>query len=316
MEPNWPQLLEGYTFSVNDIHGASRANGLTLYLPEAGASLLSRKYTTKQLVRTPTTFDVEAAFRAKRYFAGFMYRNCGIFEDAIVRVTFFHLLSEGYKKVTALSDCRAETRTPAETAEVQQVMKEAPASFNGDWFVGMDEAAAIFRPYKFGFAMDNSAVPGALSEKLVNAYFAPSIPIFYGGSDIVGHLNKEAIVHCNISYKAEWETPVWRAAHAKADWFPLSGKFNYEQYQRAEKELSITDMRVANLKPLLREGAKGCIDQIRRLDNDDDAYKQMLGKSLVKNDRVEGSIFDLEDLGKRMRLAMTATEYSNLANQD
>jgi hypothetical protein len=262
MEPNWPQLLPGYTFSVNDIHGGNRANGLTLYLPEAGASLLNRKYKAHNLVRTPEIFDVEAAFAKKRFFAGFMYRNCGIFEDAIVRVTFFHLLSEGYKKVTALSDCRSETRSAKEEEEVRTVMREAPASFNGDWFVGMDEAAAIFQPYKFGFGMDNSAVPGALSEKLVNAYFAPSIPIFYGGVDIAQHLNKNAFVYCNITYRQEWEKPVWRAAHAKADWFPLSGQFSYEVYQRAEKEMKITDMRVANLKPLLKKGAQPCIDQV------------------------------------------------------
>ncbi len=41
MEPNWPRLLEGYTFSVNDIHAGHGANGLTIYLPEAGASLVS-----------------------------------------------------------------------------------------------------------------------------------------------------------------------------------------------------------------------------------------------------------------------------------
>ena len=40
MEPNWPRLLEGYTFSVNDIHAGHGANGLTIYLPEAGASLV------------------------------------------------------------------------------------------------------------------------------------------------------------------------------------------------------------------------------------------------------------------------------------
>ncbi len=243
---------------------------------------------------------------------GFMYRNCGIYEDAIVRVTFFHLLSDGYKKVTALSDCRKETRSVKEEAEVRQVMKEAPASFRGDWFVGMDEAAAIFRPYKFAFAMDNSVTPGAVSEKLVNAYLAPSVPIFYGGIDIAQHLNRDAFIYCNISYRPEWERPVWRAAHKKANWFPLSGKFNYDQYLRAEKEFRITDMRVENLKPRLLKDAQPCITQIKSLDNDDAAYKRMLGQSLVQNDRVKGSIFDLAALGRRMRAAMVATEVSNL----
>jgi hypothetical protein len=42
----------------------------------------------------------------------------------------------------------------------------------------------------------------------------------------------------------------------------------------------------------------------------------MLSESLVQHDTVKGSIFDLEHLGKRMRAAMVATEYSNLKNQN
>ena len=53
-EPNWPVLLPGYTFSVNDIHGADGEEigpGLTTYLAEAAASLLFRKHTVEEVAR-------------------------------------------------------------------------------------------------------------------------------------------------------------------------------------------------------------------------------------------------------------------------
>jgi hypothetical protein len=189
------------------------------------SSIIHRLHFVLLLQVRPRNFDAAAVLKKKKHFAGFMYRNCGFFLDSIVRTFFFALLSREYKKVLPMSDCMSTHRTPAEAASLQSIAADAHASFNGrsetrpcttklppphtyhscsrdlcspsqgDFYVGMDEAAALFQPFKFAFAMDNSALQGALSEKLANAYFGQSIPMFYGGVDIPDALNQKVVLH-------------------------------------------------------------------------------------------------------------------------
>ena len=54
-----------------------------------------------------------------------------------------------------------------------------------------------------------------------------------------------------------------------------------------------------------------CVDEIKRLDNDDEAYKHKLAQPLVKGGKVKDSIFDLPALGGRIRTLMEMTEITN-----
>jgi hypothetical protein len=131
----------------------------------------------------------------------------------------------------------------------------------------MDEAAALFRPFKFAFAMDNSAKEGALSEKLANAYFGQSIPLFYGGVDIPTELNQRAFVYCNISYDSSWEAPVWKKMSEKTGWISAYGQMSHDEMVRADEEHNLTAVRLEHLLTVkeMVSSAMPCVRQIMQV---------------------------------------------------
>ena len=180
-----------------------------------------------------------------------------------------------------------------------------------------------------------------MSEKLVNAYLgesgmlprrpAPpphacrkltvrccaSVPIFFGGVDIPDQLNQKAFVYCNITYDYEWELPtIAELQKLYPDELEFKttvfGSIEYETYSQYEQKMNITDFRVARLLPKFRKQAQPCLDRIIELDSDDDKYKEALSQSLVKGDSLEGTMFDFNILGQRVRKAMETVEVSNL----
>lgn len=46
------------------------------------------------------------------------------------------------------------------------------------------------RPYRFAIVMENSNFAGYVSEKLLNAFLAESIPIYFGAEDIGMYFNE------------------------------------------------------------------------------------------------------------------------------
>ena len=141
----------------------------------------------------------------------------------------------------------------------------------------------MFRPFKFSFAMDNSAKPGAVSEKLVNSYLSQSIPIFFGGVDIPNQLNQKAFVHCNITYLEGWETDFLQQMRTEMG-------HNTDRETSAEDEIkyNYTRRRMDNLLPYIRPSSMPCIEQIMELDQDDEKYKTMLAEPLIH--KVEGGL--------------------------
>jgi hypothetical protein len=161
----------------------------------------------------------------------------------------------------------------------------------------------MFRPFKFSFAMDNSAKPGAVSEKLINSYLSESIPIFFGGVDIPDQLNRKAFVYCNLTYSEKWEDEFRHALAAK-----MGLAFHETPAPEIDQKYNYTARRIENLMPNLRPSAMPCIQQIMDLDQDDEKYKAMLAEPLIH--QIKGSILDLDILTARVRKVMAATEYS------
>ena len=54
-------------------------------------------------------------------------------------------------------------------------------------------------PLQFVIAFENSVLDGYLSEKIVNAFLAKSVPIYFGHRDTVLELfNPDAFIDCSI----------------------------------------------------------------------------------------------------------------------
>ena len=60
---------------------------------------------------------------------------------------------------------------------------------------GYNELKDLYSKYKFVIAMEHAKVPGYLTEKIINAYEAQSIPIYWGDSNTVEEIfNKESYI--------------------------------------------------------------------------------------------------------------------------
>lgn len=58
----------------------------------------------------------------------------------------------------------------------------------------LDSAVAKYQPYRFVIAMENSTRPGYITEKLINAFLAGAIPIYWGAPDVHQYFNPAAFV--------------------------------------------------------------------------------------------------------------------------
>lgn len=79
---------------------------------------------------------------------------------------------------------------------------------------GVDDKEEFLSNYKFSIACENSSHPGYCSEKIVQAFAAGTIPIYWGDPEIVKYFNEKAFVNCNkfnsldevVSYVKELDT--------------------------------------------------------------------------------------------------------------
>ncbi|MCQ2520972.1 MAG: glycosyltransferase family 10 [Lachnospiraceae bacterium] len=60
------------------------------------------------------------------------------------------------------------------------------------------------KQYKFSFAFENSSFPGYVTEKIVDAWAAGSIPLYWGAPDVADYFNPKAFIDCT-NMKSESE---------------------------------------------------------------------------------------------------------------
>lgn len=117
----------------------------------------------------------------QRKFCNFIYSDSNKGREGVVaRERLFDLLSE-YKHVDS-------------PGEVKNNMKDAIEPRNGNWRAGKFE---FIKDYKFTIAFENSNSYGYTTEKLTDALFAHTIPIYFGNPAVGLEYNKKAFIHAN-----------------------------------------------------------------------------------------------------------------------
>eukprot|EP00466_Bigelowiella_natans_P003361 jgi/Bigna1/80607/fgenesh1_pg.72_\ len=234
-------------------------------------------------------FDAERVLRSKKGFCAFLYRNCfkkfysnfaavmtnrtqqsspsnKYVEDmdnkAGIRVAFFDMISSSYKKPDALGGCR---RT-----NVRRIARNTAGGKESY----MDEAVQIFGRYKFVIAMENHHVAGYITEKLINAVLANSVPIYFGAPDIYDYVNPKRFIRCDLD----------------------EGRLKEFGNKRFTNENQRETWARENLK-----GLKDCVEKVRAVDEDDELYKAMISEPFLYGNRLEDSPFDYAYYGKRIR---------------
>lgn len=68
--------------------------------------------------------------------------------------------------------------------------------------VEVDGKIPFIAKYKFNLALENSALPGYITEKIVEPFAAPTVPIYWGAPDIADEFNPEAFINVD-----DYESP-------------------------------------------------------------------------------------------------------------
>lgn len=108
----------------------------------------------------------------KTKFCTFIHRNGG----NVLRNSVFHHLNQ-YKKVDSVG----------------------PLFNNMGFTIGSDyiDKLEFIKDYKFVFAFENSSYPGYATEKIIDAFFVNSIPIYWGSETIEEDFNKDSFINAN-----------------------------------------------------------------------------------------------------------------------
>lgn len=115
----------------------------------------------------------DSILKTKPFFCNFIYSNG---DTEVPREMFFNLLSE-YKRVDSLGRFLNNAGKQLGPAEVDKIEQQ--------------------RKYKFSIAFENSSMPGYSTEKILEAFAAQTIPIYYGDPTIGEMYNNEAFINCH-----------------------------------------------------------------------------------------------------------------------
>lgn len=119
-----------------------------------------------------------AGLARKTGFCNFIYSNA--FADP-ARDRFFHLLAQ-YRRVDA----------PGK--HLNNMREAAGERYHRDWRAAKVE---FQRDYKFSIAFENSSSPGYTTEKLMHAFLAGTVPIYWGNTEIAREFNPHAFINCH-----------------------------------------------------------------------------------------------------------------------
>ena len=117
---------------------------------------------------------------AKTRSVAYLAANCAAHREAAFRA---------FRAVGAEALGRCDGARAGSTAKED----EKPASRLTQHY--MDEAVAVFEPFKFVMSFENANVSGYVTEKIVNAYLARAVPIYWGSPDVFKIFNAASFLY-------------------------------------------------------------------------------------------------------------------------
>ena len=151
-----------------------------VYIPHYVLSFYERFRNVPNSLIKSSEYNSDQILQAKSKFCAFLYHNC----EVKYRSKFFHTLSK-YKQVDALGKCLSKNKKCD-----RFFFKENKMSYH-------DLAVMKYRSYKFVICFESKKKSGYISEKIINAMLANTIPIYYGPNEIVDHFNKKSFINSN-----------------------------------------------------------------------------------------------------------------------
>jgi len=311
----WFETVRGVTSQFDTKREKLSVDSITLYHPLAldtmSWRLTADKYpnhwslrvgkprrnvsTIKEALTRPADYDAGAIRRSKKYFAAAINSHCAgpkaYLRSVTIRELFsFHLVKTLNQSVHMAGGCPITQRARAGPKD---------PSFHS----GRASAVDMMALHRFSVVFENSATSGYFSEKIINAYLADSIPIYFGPPrvQVERMFNVKAFVHCDLPQNLTSDWHLNDIVKEKCINLDMGSRECYDLYE-------------AEVERELRPHFDVCAQRVKELDGDHQAYGEMLSQPLVHLDDKGDltGIWDAKEMGRIIRVAMTAFGYDGL----
>lgn len=193
-----------------------------------------------------------------------------------------HCDNDGYPATaalrTALFDIVSEDYKPGDS--IGNCRK--PTDLQADWRYREGNNADILRPFKFAIAFESTYAPEYHTEKLLNAIIGRTVPVYFGADTVSKHFNPKRFIHCKFSVDEILSTAP-----------PYKG-----------------EDRVKHVKKVAGSELRACVEQIKKVDKDDELWKAMVREPMLPNNSINGTGWDLRPLAGDLRRVIDLYEPS------
>lgn len=193
-----PAGADGGDVGIKDGGPAGAPTPPLIHIPYALFSFPERhpSLADPALLVRPPTFNATAVAAGKTRFAAWASRHCADYSTGalLTRTAAVRALTAAGLVVDGLSSC--DTNATALLA----VSPGIPPELDDD----RSRVVWWFRDYRFSVAAENAAVPGYVTEKIVNSYLAQTVPIYWGAPDFPAYFNAAAVVLCEPGPAGDW----------------------------------------------------------------------------------------------------------------
>jgi hypothetical protein len=209
----------------------------------------------------PGNYDAEEIYNSKSLFCNFLYSH-----KVYYREEFFRQLSK-YKKVDA-------------PGLSMNNMTSIDKKYKGTIW---ERKRQFLHPYKFTIAFENYTYPGYQTEKLYDAMQADSIPIYFGDTFIGDIFNTQSFVNAP-DYIDTVSNPVisWLEKNSQPDFTDMRPQFYHNINHRLKRKLKLAGRNAKMYLQSQKLNFKPVIDRIIELDQDKEAYMQLLKQQWLR----------------------------------
>jgi hypothetical protein len=255
----------------------------------------------------------------KDRFMAFMHGSCwkGNYptSDFWLRISLFDELADNYKTPQALGWCRApkvQGRWPDSDQLIRQQMSEYnlslehrldrfephPASF-------ADEAVLAWEPFKFAVVFQNTHEAGAVQEKIVHAWLARSVPVYFGPPEALTDYNPESFINCGF---ADLDSKLEQVQNLQRELEKVLYKDCPRDVCIREFEESLPEFKkmVKFTRNIFANDFQECVQKVKAVDQDEKAWSRMVHTPVFKGNSIEGTVFDMEIYARRFREVLEA----------
>eukprot|EP00439_Symbiodinium_sp_Y106_P014512 s6096_g2.t1 len=173
------ELLQSYPASI--VVGPLPAGGDSVFfpVPYASTSFASRSVATPSGLLLPRPVELED----RPGFAAYLVYKCYPHRERFFRLLDARGREAGLGPVETLSRC-------GDAGEIDRTSQRYAETY-------MDDAADLFRRFRFALVFENKIQTRYVTEKIVNAFVAGAVPIYWGSDFVAEIFNTDAMIWVN-----------------------------------------------------------------------------------------------------------------------